>query len=299
MSWIFFAVAAPALFAATNFVDKFLVEKKVKDPLFITILSGLASLALGIVILFVRGFSLIETKQLVLLLVSGVLLELYLIPYFKALAIDDASRVIPFFQFVPIFVLILSFIVLGEVFAAKQVLGAILIVLGSFILATERLEKGIFTFRKSFWFMMLASLLYAITGILFKLVVITHDFWLTLGYENVGIGIGAIILLLWPSYRRGLYREVKKLNVRVWGLLFINQCLYILALFALFYAFSLVSVAFVSIMSALQPFFVLLYGLILSVWFPQLIREDTTKHTLLIKALAIALIFIGGYIVYV
>src|SRR5579863_5629115 len=107
ISWIFFAISAQALFGVSAFIDKFLVEKRIKEPFLITILAGLASLTMGILIFIFKGFHVIEIKQLVLILVSGILLELYLIPYFKALAIDDASRVVPLFQFVPVFVLVL------------------------------------------------------------------------------------------------------------------------------------------------------------------------------------------------
>lgn len=299
MSWIVFAIAAQALFAVSNFIDKFLIDKRIKDPFLVTILAGLASLLLGLLIFLFRGFSLIETKQLILILISGILLELYLIPYFKALRMDDASRIVPLFQFVPVFVLILSFIILGEALTGKQFLGSVFIIIGGFVLATKKIEGGIFRLRKSLWFMVIASLLYAITGVLFKWVVVAEDFWLTLAYESIGMGIGAIILLLWPPYRTGFGREMKKLKLSTWGLLFVNETVYVLALLTLFYAILLGSVALVSVIGGVQPFFVLVYGLILSIWFPSIIKEDIQKNTILIKALAILLIFIGGYLVYI
>jgi bacterial/archaeal transporter family protein len=298
MSWIVFAIAAQALFAVSNFIDKFLIDKRIKDPLLVTILAGLASLLLGLLIFLMRGFTLIETKQLVLLLISGILLELYLIPYLKALTMDDASTIVPLFQFVPVFVLILSYIILGESLTGKQFLGSVFIIAGGFVIAAKKIDGGMFKLRPSLWFMVIASFLYAVTGVLFKWVVVAQDFWLTLGYESIGMGIGAIILLLWPPYRMGFRRETKKLRLSTWGLLFVNETVYVLALLSLFYAILLGSVALVSVIGGVQPFFVLIYGLMLSIWFPSVIREDIQKNTVLIKALAILLIFIGGYFVY-
>ncbi len=299
MSSMIFAIVSQALFAVSNFIDKYLIDKRIRNPLLVTILAGLASLLLGILIFLFRGFSIIETKQLVLILVSGILLELYLIPYFQALAMDDASRIVPLFQFVPVFVLILSYFIVGEALSGKQLLGSAFIIVGGFVLATKKIEGGsIFKLRKSLWLMLIASLLYAITGVLFKWVVIAQDFWLTLAYENIGMGIGAILLLLWPPYRAGFRRETKKLKVSTWGLLFVNETVYVLALLAMFYAILLGSVALVSVIGGVQPFFVLIFGLVLSIWFPSIVREDIQKETVLFKALAILFIFIGGYLVY-
>ncbi len=300
MSWIVFAIVTQVLFAVSNFIDKFLIDKKIRDPLLVTVLAGLVSFLLGLLIFLFRGFSIIETKQLVLILISGILLELYLIPYFQALTMDDASRIVPLFQFMPVFVLILSYIILGEALTGKQFLGSVFIIVGGFVLAAKKIEGGsIFKLRKSLWLMVIASLLYAVTGVLFKWVVVAQDFWLTLAYENIGMGIGAIILLLWPSYRSGFRRETKKLKLSTWGLLFVNETVYVLALLSMFYAILLGSVALVSVIAGVQPFFVLLFGLILSTWFPSIIQEDIQKNTVLLKVLAILLIFIGGYLVYI
>jgi transporter family protein len=300
MSWIVFAIITQVLLAVSNFIDKFLIDKRIRDPLLVTILAGLVSFLLGLLIFLFRGFSLIETTQLVLILISGILLEIYLIPYFKALTMDDASRIVPLFQFMPVFVLILSYIILGEALTGKQFLGSVFIIGGGFVLAVKKIEGGsIFKLRKSLWLMVIASLLYAVTGVLFKWVVVAQDFWLTLAYENIGMGIGAIILLLWPSYRAGFRRETKKLKLSTWGLLLVNETVYILALLSMFYAILLGSVALVSVIGGIQPFLVLLYGLILSIWFPSVIEEDIQKGTVFLKALAILLIFIGGYLVYI
>lgn len=296
--WIYFALAAPALYGVTNFFDKFLIEKRIRDPLLITIFGGLVSLFLGAIILAFKSFQFIEVRQCILLLVSGILLILYLIPYFKALLVEDTSQVVPLLQFIPVFVLILSHVFLGETLTIKQILGSALIIGSGFFLGTDKIHKGIFTPRKTFWYMMLASLLYAITSVLFKLVVNAQDFWLTYAYENIGIGVGAFILLLWSPYRIAFKREIKKLKMDVWGLLSINQGFLGLAQFSSFYALLLAPVALVSVVLSTQPFFVLLYGLFLSIWFPMVVKENVEKMTILIKLISMILIFIGIYLIY-
>lgn len=56
MPWYLFAALTPSLYSLTNFVDKFLLEKKLKDSITITALSCMASGILGIVIGLITGF---------------------------------------------------------------------------------------------------------------------------------------------------------------------------------------------------------------------------------------------------
>jgi drug/metabolite transporter (DMT)-like permease len=243
--------------------------------------------------------SIIAMDQLILILISGIFLDFYLIPYFKALTLDDASKVVPLLQFSPIFVLVLSYIFLDEALTSRQLLGFALIIVSGFVLGAERIEKGIFTSGKSFWFMILASFLFSITGVLFKFVVITQDFWLTLAYESIGMGIGAFILLLRPAYRSSFRREIEKIKLDTSALLAVNQCFSVLAQLAISYAFFLAPAALVSAIGGVQSFFVLLFGFILSIWFPRIIREKTDKITIVTKVISIFFIFIGVYLVYI
>jgi len=298
-SWIYFALMTPALYGVTNLIGKFLIEKKINDPFLIVILGSFTSLILGIIILAFKGFSLIGLQHSFFLLITGILLVIYLLPYFKALLIEDVSQVIPLLQFIPIFVLILSYIFLGETLTIKQLLGSALIIFSSFILGSEKIKIGIFTSRKTLWYMILASLFYAIAGVIFKSVVDSEDFWLAVAYVNISIGIGAIILLLWPPYRSAFMKEIKMLRFDVWGLITLNQSFVFIAQFSTFYALLLVSASLVNVILAIQPFFVLFYGIILSFWFPHIIKEDINKSTILIKFISIIIIFFGVYMIYI
>jgi drug/metabolite transporter (DMT)-like permease len=297
MTWLFFAILPPALYGITNFIDKFLVENTIEDPLVVTIFGGFINGLLGVIVLTLKGFAPISLPQVCLLLLAGVFLTFYIIPYFKALAIDDASRVIPLFQIASIFVLVLSYIFLGERLNSFELLGLIFIIMGGFILGTEKIESGIFKPRKSLYFMIISSLFYAITSIIFKFVVTKNDFWLTFGYESLGLGLGAFILLLWRPHRHRFIKELKIVTRKTWGVLLINEFFNTCAQFSTAYALLLASASLVALLEGSQPFFVLIYGLILSLWFPHIVKEDITKTTLIIKIICIILLFIGIYFV--
>src|SRR3990167_3349888 len=164
MPWYFFAAAPMFLYGVSNFVDKFLIEKKIKDPLAMVTLSGLVTGFLGLVIGFISGFRYLGESQTVLMLMAGrffIFLIFYLIPYYKALKLDDVSRVAPLFQFIPVFTLILSTVFLKETLSTRQTVGLVLVVVAGIILSAERLESKLFRPRKAMWLMILSSFMYS------------------------------------------------------------------------------------------------------------------------------------------
>lgn len=119
MPWYIFAAATPFFYSISVFIDKYLIEKRIKDPLALTALFALSSGILGIIIGIIVGFRNIGLFQTSLIMFGGMLLSFYLLPYYKAMQIEDASTVIPLFQFVPVITLILSAVFLKEILTIK------------------------------------------------------------------------------------------------------------------------------------------------------------------------------------
>lgn len=296
--WILFALLTPFLFSITNFIEKYAIEKKVKDPVIFPVLGSFIALIAGILIFAFRGIILLPPIQTLALLVSGVFLIFYLIPYFKALAIDDPSRVVPLFQIVPVFVLIMSHFFLGETLTRQQSIGFIVIMSGSFLLSAEKTTKGFWKPRPAFWWMMLSSFLYSLTAIFFKFAVINVDFWTSTEYQAIGSFLASIAILLIPVYRRRFAKEAKKATKTIWAIVTTNQVLGILADISINVAILLAPVAFVEIVGGIQPVFVLIIGVVLSLWFPHVVKEDIRRETLRIKIASIIMILIGVFLIY-
>lgn len=85
MSWIIFSLVTPLFFSFTNLIEKFLIEKRIKELLTIVILGGFIYAAVGVGTFAVHGPAVLTPVQTGALLMSGMFLVLYLIPYFKAL----------------------------------------------------------------------------------------------------------------------------------------------------------------------------------------------------------------------
>ncbi|NTU73218.1 EamA family transporter [Candidatus Roizmanbacteria bacterium] len=293
MTWLTLAILTPFLFAITNFLEKFLVEKRIKNALNITILIGFSYGIIGTILLVILHFPVLPLTQLLTLLGIGAILILYLIPYFLALIREDASRIIPLFQVFPAMSLILSYLFLGETITGKQLVGFILVILGGFILGTEKLERGIFKPRISFWLMMLACLLYSVVGVAFKYASANQGFWTPFAYEMMGGAIGSFLLLLYPLHWRKFSHEFIHMSKSTWGIMTANMTFNALADLSYSFAVTLAPVALVSVIGAIQPLFVLVGGIVITRYLPQFIKEDVDKSTLKLKAISIITIFVG------
>ncbi|MEO6509169.1 MAG: EamA family transporter, partial [Patescibacteria group bacterium] len=194
---IIYSILSPAIFAINNYIDKILLEKhNISTPVY-TIYGGIVGLIVGVLVLITNGFYPIDLKSLVIILTSGFLTTMYLLPYYKALSIDETSYVIPLFNFYPIFVLVLSFIFLQEVLTPMQYLGSAIILLAGFFLSVEKSTKKLFTLRKSLFYITLSSLLFALAQVLYKFGVQEVPFWQTLPYEGFGIALGGLCVALY------------------------------------------------------------------------------------------------------
>jgi len=298
--WLFLSLLAPFVFALTQFIDKYLIDKRIRDPWLITVLGGFGSILVAGGIILLHGFQLISIMQIALLLGAGASLTYYLIPYFGALASDDTSNVTPLFQFVAPITLIFAFIFLKEQLTRQQLFAFGLLFAGGIFLASQTgTAKGIFTLRKSFWLMIAASIIATISGILFKMVSNQIDFVTTMIYVNIGAAIASFSLIFKPSLRKGFIKQVRKLSIGVWFLIFIDEGLNISAEMILLLAVSLAPVSLVNAIGGIQPLYIILIAVFLSIVFPKVIKEDLGKGTLLRKVISIAMICIGVYLLYI
>ena len=294
--WILLAILSPFLMSFTNLMEKFLVDKKIKHHAVIPFFGGIVSAILGILIFIFHGFVLLPVSQVCVLLLSGILLIVYLLPYFEALAIDDSSRVVPLFQFAPVFVVLLSSLLLKEHLTAHQMIAFMFIIFGGFLLGMEKSDLTIFKPRKSMVLILISSLIVSFVGVLFKFAYVTGDFITTLAYQSIGSGIGAVLLLLVPTIRRGCLSEYKRLQGQVLAILVFNKLLEFVGELTSLVAITIAPVALVTVFSGLQPFFLLIEVILLSRWLPHILEEDISKEILAQKFISLLLIFIGIYI---
>ncbi len=301
MSWFFIAIVGPFLYALTNHIDKILLERYFKQSgvgtliLFSSLLSVLALPFLLYIDPTVLDISLYHVVALAIL---GILNVSVLWFYLLALMNEEASVAIVFYQLVPVFGLVLGYFVLGEMLSQMQIIAMAIIILGTTIISFEVDIDNKFTLRRqTIAYMTMASLLWAASSVIFKYVALEENVWRTLFWEHLMmVVVGIFVFIFARSYRRNFLLALRENSKSILSLNVFNESLYMLGNIAFSFAYLLAPIALVLLTQSFQPFFVLIIGIILTVFFPKISVEKIEAKHLWQKVMAICITGIGVYI---
>ncbi|MBU3905311.1 MAG: EamA family transporter [Nanoarchaeota archaeon] len=295
MLWVILAIISAAIWSIVAIIDKYIITKHIKEPIVPVMIIGLIAIIASILIYIFNGYSTLSTINIFLAIITGALFVPQILFYFKALKIGEVSRIIPLFYMSPIIVFILAAIFLGEVFTLGKYLGMILVVIGSIFITMKKMTK--FSIGKEFWLIMLSVIFLSIITILTKYLLGFADYWTVFAYIKIGNFIATIPIVY--LYYGTLSRALAKSGKKVVGLLLTNETIALTASLIFIIALSLGSASLVTGISAVQPFFVLLYATILSLFLPKILKEEISKSVIIHKLFAIVLVFIGGYLIII
>ncbi len=175
---LFLILLAPILFNATGLIDTFLTTKFKNHESDGLLADGTATLMIigGIVALFVSVLIIpfyydvlfsIDTRNIVYLLICGLVYGFAAFPYFKALHMERIENIIPILQTIPLFTYIWAYLVLWESLGLTQVLIIIAIVITTILFGRDYHSKTMN--RSGVLLTIWSSLLFAISYIFFKL----------------------------------------------------------------------------------------------------------------------------------
>ena len=295
------AILAATLYALTNHIDKYLISKVVKNAdsrsliVFSTLVAGFA---MSIIYAFICGFQFeIDFKSFLLLLFNSTLYVFSLFYYFKALNRDDTTIVVIMFQFVPVFILFLSPLVLGsQNLSTVQLIGCLVTTLAATAVTYEP-EKKRFNKEKLVTLAMMAfvSLSYAIWFIIEKVVTQDHDFNQTMMWTNITLFVvGVFIFVFLKSYRRAFGGMLKSNGTKIVGLNLINELLNSFGGVCSTLAGTMIPVALVSFISpGVQPFAVMVIGILITKLFPKIEKESITRKDIIKRVITIIFCIIG------
>jgi len=80
--------------------------------------------------------------------------------------------------------------------------------------------------------------------------------------------------------------------------MFSNELIFVIAKSITFFAYSIGTASLVSVVGSTQVFFGVVYGCLLTIFFPKIIKEDISKEELLKKVIAAVVLFVGLWLVY-
>lgn len=294
--WIIYALLSPAVYAITNFIDKYLLSRKVKDYNALPIYTASVSFLFGLIWWISAGSPLLQVKDTIIIMITGVITIFAMALYFKALSTQETSVVILLFQLTPIFTLLLSAIFLKEPITIKQYTGFAVVFTATFLLALPKKRKS-WQLPQGFWLIILYNIMFASVGIILKYITYKCSFSQIIAYESFGIGVGGVFIYFFiPAIRNAFLKSRKLLFKTALPIIIINEILFIIAKSLGYFAFVIGPVALVSVLSNVQTFYGLLFGWGLTTLLPRSFKEDLSKEGIMMKVTSAILLFIGLYL---
>lgn len=305
MTWLLLALVSPFVYALANFTDKYLIEHYAKGGEessvgSLALFSSLFGLiVIPIFLLFGTPSGAVPMAGVWTLILTGCIYLVAIILYLHALSDDDVSNVIPFWLTAPIFNFILGWLFLEEYLSSSEVFSCILILIGAALLTIEQNEDGKIHVKWNLALIMLgSSFLLAVNDLLFKKVAIETSFWDSLFWTYVGYALlGILLFLVVRQYREGFVRLLKRSGTFILGINVSGEGLMIGGDFVLRFATLLAPIALVqSVSDGFQPVFTFVGGVLLTLFFPHIIKESIDRRHLIRKTMATIIMVVGLFL---
>lgn len=303
MNWFLIALIGPILYAITNHLDKYIIEKYFKGggSGFLIIFSSVFSiLLLPLIWIFIHpNIWGVSCPQAIVLILNGMLASMALKLAFKALGKDEASFVLPLYQMIPVFTFILAYIFLGEKVGAEQIIGSAIIILGATVLSLDIPAGEKMRFKKEVVILMLgSSILYSIEPVVFKYIALETSFWISIFWTVIGQAVfGASLFLFTKKNRDEFLSAIKENGARVLGINSAVEIIFMAAEIVTQFATMLAPVALVLTVGSFQPFFIFIFGILITIFFPKLGKESLEKRQVMQKVFGIGLIIAGTFFI--
>lgn len=293
MLYLWIAILSHLLFAVNSVIDKFLLnEKRIGHPASYAFAIGLLSLVVVVLIPF--GFFIPSFSNILLALAAGTLFTFALLFLFTTLKAGEASRVVPVVGgFVAFFTLMFAYFLVGERLGARDLAAFALLVLGMFLMRGSKETQQAFRPRDYFT-AILAAGFFGLSFVLTKIVFNQIGFISGLIWTRFGMAAGALLLLLYPESRQAIIGSFRRSSrEQRLGWFVTGQAVGAVAGLAQNYAIALGSVSIVNALQGTQFAFLFVLTVILSLWYPAVLKEELARAILIKKVIAIILISLG------
>lgn len=294
---------SPLLWAMCNHIDKIILERYFKEGGVGTLLlvSALASV-IATPFLYVVDPSVLDVSKgnFGIIVANSVLDIILLWAYLKAMQRDDSSRVIVYYQLVPIFGIVAGWVFLGEIISNDQLVAMGIVIFGTTIVSLENVE-GRFRFKgRTVGYMLIACTCWAAELATFKLVALEANPWRTLFWNHVVLMVlGVLMYLFIPSYRASFQAAIRTNSVPLLAANLLNEVLFMLAVVSYGLAAMLAPVALVLLTETFQSVFVFVMAIFIARFIPTLATERIDRAHVAMKGTAICITGLGTYLLLV
>ncbi len=296
MNWLIYAFSGPILWALSTHIDKYLVERYFKQgsvAVLMVFTAIIGALTLPFVWFLQPDVVALDLESIVLIAISGTLYMSAIYFYLQALQTEEASTISPFFQAAGVFGLIFGYAILGEQISYSQIIGALLIIAGSVILSLNFGQNTNHVKKQLVILMLFCALAISLSSLIFKFFASHDEFWTTTFWNFFGQALFGVILMLAPKNRKQFSEMIHANAGALLSVTMTNELINLGGNLGVRYTLILAPLGVVQAISSTTSFFVLFFGVILSLFLPNLSREKITIGSLMQKIIATTLVFAG------
>ena len=287
MNWpLFFAFLSPSIWALMNFIDSWIVKKRVKNTVSFAVVSGITNIFLGIMLALFLDWSNYSLFDFRFSIIVGAMLGLQLYFYYTILSRHDVSHVVGLIYAYPLVVAFLSFLFLNEKLSLIGYFGAFVTILGIFMMTLRIRKLNLALASGPIFIVMLTS---AFSEFFIKITTTQIPVWHNTAITSIVLGMCILPALLKTSIRKDFKNEFKKIHFT-----FISEMLTLGAITLVYLAMVGLPATIVSVISTTQPLFVLIFEWVAFFFGVKMVKDIDWKH----KIFAISLVVIGIVIMY-
>lgn len=301
MTWVWFALAAAFLWAITNIADRIIHEKYITSSVLTVVVLAIFEMVVTIPFLPAAHWASLDANAWILLFASAAIGLVATVFYFQAIVSHEVSRVIPTFQFIPVFTLLFAAVLFGEALTERQGIAFAVIFLGVLFLSIERGSQLKVKLSRAFLLALISSAFFAIANVILAQArnLLPDTLTTFIGMQIATFILIVFYLMLAPTHLRMLFHEFKTIGAKKtrWYALSVAGSMLGYAIFIA--ALPLAPIALISVLGGIQPFFVFLLAALFTIFAPGIIREDIGYRVVILKVVALIIIFSGAYLLFV
>lgn len=305
MSWFWLALIGHAANGAAFIVDKVLLRKAFRRSATYAGLVGIMSGLLLVAIPFVREWP--TGAAWTASVVSGALFIVALWAFFSALSRAEATRIVPIVgSLIPILTLVGTFTFLGERLMDRTFVGFGLLILATILLTTGGRGKPS---HDAVWLAITSAFLFAISSVTAKFAYDATGFLGTFTVTRLTAALTGLVLLTFLDRTAGrealsifLPAQTKRVahggpGLSAAALAVVGQAAGAVGFVFVQWATAIGSAPIVNAMQAIQYVLLVLAAFVIQHKAPDLLGENLTRRTVMLKSAALLIAGIGMYLI--
>ena len=280
--------------ACVDLMDKFLITARKIEPVsytFYTVVTGLILL-----VVWPWTFSHIETKFVILNLLSGAVFSLAMFVFFKVLSEGEASRVIPYvFGIVPVFDLLIGYLTGRNLLEPHEFAAMFLLVPGALLVSYQKNRTWAGHLGMKTVSAFLFSSYYALWQFSSQQGLVLNS----LMWNRIGAAAVLLLPLVIPVFRKKVFAHQQIEHKRSTSAIFVfKQALGGINFVFLSFLFSLGTISVINALQGFRYIFILVISTFLSKKRKHMIEEDVAGGAIRQKVFGTILIFCGVILLF-